>query len=129
MATTWVIIPGFGTHQLLTSIPPCRRAMPSLKGSEQQFLFHIRAMRQAAFEKYGLVSPSVKKAVLRYMYKDFSWRCVRCCYHQSRSLDLHCFSFFQHSFINDPIANKIRPFKSLIILELVLACSFYLQQI
>lgn len=58
-----------------------------------------------------------------------SWRCVRCCYHQSRSLDLHCFSFFQHSFINDPIANKIRPFKSLIILELVLTCSFYLQQI
>ena len=27
-------------------------------------------MRRAAFEKYDLVSPSIKKAVLRYMYKD-----------------------------------------------------------
>ena len=28
------------------------------------------AMRQAAFEKYGLVSPSIKKVVLQHMYKD-----------------------------------------------------------
>ena len=27
-------------------------------------------MRQAAYEKYGLISPHVKKAVLRHMYKD-----------------------------------------------------------
>ena len=27
-------------------------------------------MRQAAFEKYGLISPRVKKAVLRHVYKD-----------------------------------------------------------
>lgn len=32
--------------------------------------FHTRAMRQAAFEKYGLISPRVKKAVLRHVYKD-----------------------------------------------------------
>ena len=32
--------------------------------------FHTRAMRQAAFQKYGLVSPSIKKAVLWHMYKD-----------------------------------------------------------
>lgn len=32
--------------------------------------FHIRAMRQAAFEKYGLISPHVKKAVFRHLYKD-----------------------------------------------------------
>ena len=32
--------------------------------------FHTRAMRQAAFEKYGLISPLVKKAVLRHLYKD-----------------------------------------------------------
>ena len=27
-------------------------------------------MRQAAYEKYGLISPHVKKAVLWHMYKD-----------------------------------------------------------
>ena len=27
-------------------------------------------MRQAAYEKYGLVSSRVKKSVLRHMYKD-----------------------------------------------------------
>ena len=32
--------------------------------------FHTRAMREAAFEKYGLVSSSIKKAILRHMYKD-----------------------------------------------------------
>ena len=32
--------------------------------------FHTRAIRQAAFEKYGLISPHVKKAVLRHLYKD-----------------------------------------------------------
>ena len=32
--------------------------------------FHTRAMRQAAFQKYGLISRSLKKAVLRHMYKD-----------------------------------------------------------
>ena len=32
--------------------------------------FHTRAMREAAFEKYGLVSASIKKAILRHIYKD-----------------------------------------------------------
>ena len=32
--------------------------------------FHTRAMRKVAFEKYGLITPSVKKAVLRHLYKD-----------------------------------------------------------
>ena len=29
-------------------------------------------MRKAAFDKYGLVTPSVKKSVLRRMYKDLA---------------------------------------------------------
>ena len=32
--------------------------------------YHTRAMRQLAFEKYGLISPSVKKSVMRHMYQD-----------------------------------------------------------
>jgi len=32
--------------------------------------YHTREMRKATFEKYGLVTSSVKKAVMRHMYKD-----------------------------------------------------------
>jgi len=35
-------------------------------------VYHTRAMRKALFEKFGLVSPSVKKSVLRYFYRDLT---------------------------------------------------------
>ena len=33
--------------------------------------YHTRAMRRAAYEKFGLIMPSTKKSVMRHLYKDF----------------------------------------------------------
>lgn len=35
-----------------------------------RFQLHTYAMRQAAYEKYGLITPHIKKLMLCYMYKD-----------------------------------------------------------
>ena len=37
--------------------------------------FHTRAMRQAMFEKFGRVSPSVKPAVLQFFYRELTGDC------------------------------------------------------
>ena len=37
--------------------------------------YHTRAMRRAAFEKFGLVSPCTKKSVSRHLYKDLVGDC------------------------------------------------------
>ena len=35
-------------------------------------LYHSRAMRKLAFSKFGLITPAVKKSILRYFYKDLT---------------------------------------------------------
>ena len=46
---------------------------PLIEAIKLQILnYHSRAMRKAAFDKYGLVTPFVKKSVLRHMYKDLA---------------------------------------------------------
>ena len=51
-----------------SALQSCQPILESIRSDIPQF--HTRAMRQAAYEKYGLISPSIKKSVLRHMYKD-----------------------------------------------------------
>lgn len=51
-----------------SALQSCQPILESIKSDIPQF--HTRAMRQAVYEKYGLISPCIKKSVLRHMYKD-----------------------------------------------------------
>ena len=51
-----------------SALQSCQPILESIRSDIPQF--HTRAMRRAAYEKYGLISPCMKKAVLRHMYRD-----------------------------------------------------------
>ena len=51
-----------------SALQSCQPILKSIRSDIPQF--HTRAMRQAVYEKYGLISPSIKISVLRHMYKD-----------------------------------------------------------
>ena len=51
-----------------SALQTCQPLIESIKVKISQY--QTRAMRQAAFDRYGLISPSIKKSVLRHMYKD-----------------------------------------------------------
>ena len=62
---------GLGTRQLITSIPLYSFCQPIIERIKQEIpQFHTWAMHQIAFEKYGLITPLVKKVILRHLYKD-----------------------------------------------------------
>ena len=51
-----------------TALQSCQPILEGIRSDIPQF--HTRAMRQAAYEKYGLISSCIKKSVLRHTYKD-----------------------------------------------------------
>ena len=65
-AATSAISSGYGILQPLTS-PLRQLIIEGLKGKIP--VFHSRAMRKLAFEKYGIM-PAVSKSVLCFFYKD-----------------------------------------------------------
>ena len=51
-----------------SALESCQPILESIRGDIPHF--HTRAMRQAAYKKYDLISPCIKKSVLRHTYKD-----------------------------------------------------------
>ena len=52
-------------------------------------------MRQAAFEKYGLISPSIKKSVLCHMYRDLVGDECAAATTNQEEIDEHVNAFFE----------------------------------
>ena len=82
-----------GNLHFLWKVPPnaeiaeCfERSQPVIEQTKTTFpVFHSRAMRAAFFKKAGLISISVKPAMLRYFYKDLTGQLFSCM-HLDRSL-------------------------------------------
>ena len=71
----------------------CQPLIESIKIGILQFL--TRAMRQAAFEKYGLISPSIKKSVLCHMYRDLVGDECAAATTNQEEIDEHVYAFFE----------------------------------
>jgi len=71
----------------------CQPLIESIKIGIPQFL--TRAMRQAAFEKYGLISPSIKKSVLCLMYRDLVGDESAAATTNQEEIDEHVNAFFE----------------------------------
>ena len=53
-----------------SALQSCQPVIESLKSSMPEY--HTRAMRNAMYDKFGLVTGNVKKAVLRHFYRDLT---------------------------------------------------------
>lgn len=66
-----VICIGLGTLLPVTSVLRCKTCQPIIERIKQKIpQFCTQALRKVVFEKYGLITPSVNKAVLRHLYED-----------------------------------------------------------
>ena len=59
-----------GATDISSAVQSCQLVIENLKSSMQEY--HTHAMRNATFDKLGLVTGGVKKAVLRYFYRDLT---------------------------------------------------------
>ena len=53
-----------------SAIQSCHQVIESMKSSIPAY--HTRAVRKIMFDKFGLVSKNMKKAILRYFYHDLT---------------------------------------------------------
>ena len=60
--------PNTSADNISSALQTCQPIIERIKQEIPQF--HTRAMHKVAFEKYRLIIPSVKTAVLRHLYKD-----------------------------------------------------------